>query len=177
MKTLLLDKIYQPIAFLPLRRMVKLIFNNKVDVISTWDDEPFLKGRYPAVIRLKRYIRKRPRIPRFNRRGVFRRDLFQCMYTGEILPPSQLTVDHVFPKCKGGKSTWENCVTSSLDANAKKGDRTPEEAGMRLIRRPTAPAHFLTLEYVLYRNPHSDWASFFPQVEHNKDLYRDVGDI
>jgi 5-methylcytosine-specific restriction endonuclease McrA len=170
MKTLLLDKIYQPITFLSFRRMVKLVFTGKVDVISEWDASLTRDKKYPAVLRLKRYIRKRPRVPRFNRRNVFRRDMYRCQYTGEILPPAQLTVDHVLPRAQGGKSSWENCVTCSLKANAEKDDRTPEQAGMKLLNKPTAPAHLLTLEFILYKDPHPDWAVYFPQV---RDIKRD----
>ena len=88
-----------------------------------------------------------------------------CQYTGQRYPPSKLTVDHVVPKSQGGKSTWENCVTSSLHANAHKGDRTPAQAGMQLLSKPTAPTQALATEYVLTLPTHPDWHTYFPDAE------------
>jgi hypothetical protein len=145
--------------------MARLVMTGKVDVISQWVGDSFIKGMdYPAIIVLKRYVRKKPLLPRFNFRGVFRRDLFSCQYTGEILPPSQLTVDHVIPKSRGGKSTWENCVTASLAINTAKANRTPEEAGLTLLRKPTAPPDSLALEYAIIQEIHPDWKTYFPEV-------------
>lgn len=138
----------------------------KADVISQWDGVSFHKSlNYPAIIVLKRYVRKKPLLPRFNFRGVFRRDHFTCQFTGKILPPSQLTVDHVIPKSRGGKSTWENCVTASLEVNAAKGNRTPEEAGLKLLRTPQAPSDSLALEYAIMNDVHPEWEGYFPGVE------------
>lgn len=169
MKTLILDKAYQPISFVGFRGMANLLASEKVEVISTWPKTPPLHPfwgdmKHPATMRLKEYIRKRPRVPRFNRRAVFRRDHYTCCYTGKTLPPSQLTLDHVIPKDQGGKSTWENCVTASLEANSKKANRTPDQAGMKLLKKPTAPAHFLSLEYSTLRDIHDDWFQFFPEL-------------
>jgi 5-methylcytosine-specific restriction endonuclease McrA len=167
-KTLLLDKLYKPIAFLSLKKMTRLVMTNKAEVIVEWPNVPFYKGmNYPAIIRLdgpKAYIRKKPVIPRFNFKGIFRRDRFYCQYTGVVLHPSQLTVDHIIPKARGGKSTWENCVTASLTVNANKGNRTPEEAGLKLLAKPIAPKDPLALEYSVIPNPHPDWADYFPGV-------------
>lgn len=172
MRTLLLDKHYKPISFVSYRRMARLVMTGKADVISQWEGDPFIDGvDFPAIIVLKRYIRKKPLLPRFNFRGVFRRDYFTCQYTGEILPPSQLTVDHVIPKSRGGKSTWENCVTASLSVNAAKADRTPEEAGLTLLNKPTAPPDSLALEYAVMQEVHPDWETYFQGVvrrERNK---------
>ncbi len=173
MKTLVLDKVYRPIAFINCRRMARLVMTGKADVISEWKGVRIYHNMdYPAIIILKTYIRKRPVIPRFNFRGVFRRDLYRCCYTGMILPPAQLTVDHIIPKARGGKSTWENCVTASLSVNAAKGNRTPEEAGLKLLRQPTAPIDSLALEYAVTPNPHPDWAMYFPDVRNESAVIR-----
>jgi 5-methylcytosine-specific restriction endonuclease McrA len=101
-KTLLLDKVYRPIAFLGFQKMVRLVMTEKADVIAEWTGVPMYKNMdYPAIIILKSYVRKKPIVPRFNFRGVFRRDCFKCCYTGMILPPSKLTVDHIIPKSRG----------------------------------------------------------------------------
>jgi hypothetical protein len=131
-KTLLLDKIYQPIAFLNFRRMAKLVMTNRVEVIDIWQNL-FLYGNieYPSIVKLNNYIRKKPIIPRFCFKGVLKRDKYCCQYTGIQLSSSKLTIDHVIPKSQGGKSSWNNCVTATLEINLKKGNRTPEEAGLK----------------------------------------------
>ena len=169
MKTLVLDKQYLPIAFINFKRMVRLVMTGKVDVVSTWKDRPIYEGLdYPATIILKSYIRKKLLKPRFNFKGVFRRDLYICQYTGQMLPPNQLTVDHVIPKSKGGKSTWENCVTASLEVNAAKGNRTPEEANLKLLSKPAVPQDALGLEYAILQEVHPDWEIYFTDIRrHN----------
>lgn len=163
MKTLLLDKVYRPIAFISERRVARLVWTEKASVLSEWSGVPFYGDMYhPSIIILSKYVRKKPLMPRFNFKGVFRRDFYTCQYTGKILPPSQLTVDHVIPRAKGGKSTWENCVTASLEVNAAKGNRTPEEAGLKLLRPAQAPPDSLALEYVTMQTVHPDWEAYFP---------------
>lgn len=168
MKTLLLDKLYKPIAFLPLKKMSRLVMTHKAEIIAEWPGMFLYKGiNYPAIIRLdgpEAYIRKRPLVPRFNFNGIFRRDRYRCCYTGVALPKSQLTVDHILPKSRGGKSSWENCVTASLTVNANKGNRTPEEAGLKLLTKPIAPKDPLALIYANIPNPHPDWQSYFPGI-------------
>lgn len=171
MKTLLLDKQFQPVSFIGLRKTILYLVKEKVDIISVWEDSPmfFKQQKYPSVLRLKSYIRKRPRVARFNRRGIFRRDGFRCQYSGKVLPPSQLTIDHVLPKARGGKSTWENCVTASLKINSVKGDKTLEEAGLQLLRTPRPPAQPITIEYRLSKPSHPDWSFYF--VDASKEDY------
>lgn len=165
MRTLLLDKNYQPIDFITLRTVARLVIKDKAEIISSWHDEPFIKGiKYPSVLKLKDYVRRRIITAKFNRRAIFRRDRFQCQYSGVILPISKLTVDHVIPRCRGGKSTWENCVTASLDINIKKGSKTPEEAGLKLIRKPFAPTNPLHMEYAILNQIHPDWEVYFPDI-------------
>jgi len=77
--------------------------------------------------------------PKFSRRNIFMRDKNQCMYCGKHFEPQKLNIDHVIPKSKGGQSIWTNIVLSCIKCNDKKRDRTPEEAGMRLVRRPQIP--------------------------------------
>lgn len=89
----------------------------------------------PSVIRLL-YYAKLPRSTRaVNRREILRRDRNTCMYCGNSVGNS-FTLDHVRPKSRGGESTWQNLVAACKDCNNRKGDRTPEEAGMPLIRKP-----------------------------------------
>jgi 5-methylcytosine-specific restriction endonuclease McrA len=102
----------------------------------------------PLVIRLVTYVR----IPRLmplivTRRGIFNRDRFTCQYCGRSLPPADLTLDHVLPRCRGGKTTWENIVAACKPCNHRKNDRTPAEAHMRLLRSPFRPRYLAIAIY------------------------------
>lgn len=164
--TLQLDKLYKPIFFLPFRRLIKLVYKEKVDILSYWEDEQIYSNlKLPAIVRLKDYARYKKISPRFNFRAVYKRDKYRCCYTGIILSPSQLTIDHVIPKSRGGKSNWENCVTCSKDINLKKADKTPDEAGLKLLWKPTVPSDSLSLDFSLMENIHVDWINFFPNIE------------
>jgi hypothetical protein len=183
-KTLLLNASYETLSFIPLRKLIKLVVKDKVEILSTWNDEVLVWGfgkmKYPAIVRMKYYVRRMPMKTRFNRRGIFRRDMFMCQYCGVVLSPSKLTLDHVHPVSAGGKSTWENCVTCCLPCNARKGNRTPEQARMALLSRPSAPRKTLDNEYILTRPKHEDWKMYFPLVEHVEQrdhaIYEDSND-
>lgn len=82
---------------------------------------------------------KRNGRPKFSRRNIFRRDDNSCMYCGKRLAPHALNVDHVVPRAAGGRTEWTNVVLSCITCNQRKRDRTPEQAGMRLVRRPFVP--------------------------------------
>lgn len=87
-------------------------------------------------------------VPLLTNRTLFQRDRNLCMYCGELFPASLLTRDHVLPVSRGGRSVWENCVTACRGCNQRKDDRTPEEAGMKLLAVPFTPnlAEYLILQ-------------------------------
>lgn len=89
--------------------------------------------RVPAVAMLRRFDAPRKRGARFSRVGVCVRDEFTCQYCGDRLPMRKLEMEHVLPKSRGGKTSWNNVVMACTDCNSYKADRTPEEAGMGLI--------------------------------------------
>lgn len=95
--------------------------------------------RVPRVILLSVFERVPLRVPRFGLRGLWLRDRGLCQYTGRRLAPGEGDIDHVVPRSRGGPTSWENCVLSDRRVNRRKGARTPEEAGLRLLRRPFAP--------------------------------------
>lgn len=76
---------------------------------------------------------------KFTRHNVFERDGYFCQYCGEKYDTAYLNLDHVIPKERGGKTTWENVVCSCIRCNSKKGNRTPQEAGMKLLKKPKKP--------------------------------------
>jgi 5-methylcytosine-specific restriction endonuclease McrA len=93
----------------------------------------------PRVIVLTAYDRIPKRHVRYSRVNVFARDKYTCQYCGARPPRSQLNLDHVIPRSLGGRTTWENVVCSCVDCNRRKGGRTPQQARIRLQRKPTRP--------------------------------------
>lgn len=110
----------------------------QTDIIRT----PTRKVAAPQVIKLNRYQGFPPRKVRLSRRNIYLRDQMRCQYCGRKPPHDELTIDHVAPRSRGGKTTWANVALACVRCNTRKGDRLPEEAGMRLARAPSRP-HWL----------------------------------
>lgn len=165
-KTLLLNQGYSPTFFLSWKDVVKLVVRDKVDVLSNWDF--FItygsgKWNHPSIIRLNHYTPYHIKRRRYNRSGVFKRDKNECQYCGSQEKIHILTIDHVMPKAQGGKNCWENCVTCCFSCNNRKANRTPRQAGMKLIRKPTVPRLTVWYEYQLIQNKHDDWQDYIFQ--------------
>ncbi len=96
---------------------------------------------WPSVIRLNDYIKLPFQKIILTRRNILKRDGHKCAYCGRGDLP--LTIDHVIPKSKGGDESWENLVAACLPCNNKKGDRTPEEANMKIRIKPYTPNHIM----------------------------------
>jgi hypothetical protein len=163
-KSLLLNGDYNVLSFVSERKAIKLFVKNKVDIVSTWQDEHlvFLSGErmnFPAVLRLKYFVNKKFSQLAFSRRAVFKRDHFQCQYCQIHLKPGHATVDHIIPRVMGGVSSFTNCVASCFRCNTKKGARTAEQSGMFPKNKPVAPNGFV---YYLSDNDrwHEDWNIF-----------------
>ena len=164
-KTLVLDKNYQPICFISYRNLVKKLCNEKVDIESYWPNMFLHKSaQYPSVVRLRTYVRKAPQVPPYNRRNVFRRDRYICQYFGDKLAKNEATIDHVIPLDLGGKTNWENCVTTSKEANFYKGNRTLEQVGYKLINKPKPPAQLVNLEYLSIHPRFQGWEIYFAAI-------------
>ena len=138
---LVLNATYEPINVCTVRRAVVLLLKEKAEVIEhgEWDLRSASRSvQRPVVIRLVTYVR----IPRdthrrkITRRAVFARDGWTCQYCGAR---TNLTVDHVIPKSKGGSSSWENIVASCAPCNRRKGDSLPRQVGMQPVRQPRMP--------------------------------------
>jgi 5-methylcytosine-specific restriction endonuclease McrA len=95
--------------------------------------------RAPEVLTLVRHDKPRQNAVTFSRRNVFKRDHATCQYCGSNPGTEALTIDHIIPRSQGGQTTWENCALACVGCNARKANRTPEQAGMRLRRVPTRP--------------------------------------
>ena len=115
----------------------------------------------PSVIRLRHYRNVPHKRPIPSRKNIFTRDGFRCLYCGAKAPRVTLELEHIFPKSRGGKNEWSNLVASCHACNQKKGDRTPEEAGMTLIHRPL-PATINTGRFILKQlgAEVNEWAKF-----------------
>lgn len=142
MRTLVLTPWMTPHKIISWERATVLFLLGKVDVVEAYDEE--IRSRTvslpaPSVVRLKRTHPRQRRGVRFSRANVFARDGYRCQYCGIRMPVRELNYDHVIPRVQGGKTTWENIVSSCYPCNDRKGGRTPEEAGMTLLTRPIVP--------------------------------------
>jgi len=165
-QTLLLNATYEPLKVVHWQKAVTLLCQGKVEVISVYDREVrsvSLSFKLPSVIRLLRYISIKRRfdyVP-FSRANIYSRDDFTCQYCGEAFPPGELTFDHVVPVAQGGRKDWENIVTCCIGCNRRKGGRTPEEAGMRLVRLPRRPAKAPAIRITIgLRNAPESWRDY-----------------
>lgn len=150
MSCLALNASYEPLMIVPARRAIRLVLEDKAEVLEEDAQRAFRSVRarhpFPVVIRLARYVH----VPRRFRRQVtntflFARDDYACQYCGrrkrELRDRECLTRDHVIPISRGGRNTWENVVTACSTCNHRKGNRLPREAGLRLAVRPAEPNH------------------------------------
>lgn len=145
---LVLNQGYEPISVCSPRKAIILSLLMKAEIIEV------RKGMfihsvsrafpYPSVIRLFSFVRRPTNFIELSRKNIMRRDNYQCQYCGRT--KSDLTIDHVIPRSRGGADTWENLVTACNSCNSKKGNRTPEEAGMKLISKPKKPNHIFLLK-------------------------------
>ena len=112
---------------------------------------------HPSIIRLRKYAPWHVKKCRYNRNGVFKRDKYTCQYCGKHCTLSEITIDHVLPRDLGGITSWENCVACCFYCNNIKGNRTPKQAGMKLLHKPFALTKNIWIEYNLLKNKHDDW--------------------
>jgi 5-methylcytosine-specific restriction endonuclease McrA len=165
---LVLNRNYTAVRVVSARRAFSLLYRNCAEVIDAHDEEwdvldfeawvdrsktrkssPGLQDQFvwtprfpiliPRVIRLVEYDKVPRREVKFSRRNILARDENRCQYCNKKLPTSQLSLDHVTPKSRGGKSTWTNVVTACTPCNTRKGGRMPWEASMKLRRVPAVP--------------------------------------
>jgi 5-methylcytosine-specific restriction endonuclease McrA len=118
----------------------------------------------PRVIRLLGYDQVPKYAMRFNRRNLFARDGHQCQYCARVFPSSQLSLDHVLPRSRGGGTSWENVVCCCLRCNTRKGGRTPAEARMKLIRQPRRPHHNPLLTSKMRSPKYQVWRAFMSRT-------------
>lgn len=156
---------YFPLSIWPWQEAVKAIFRDSVTVISEYDRSvrsPSWEMKLPSVLALKEYI-PMARKPAFTRFNVFLRDSWTCQYCTHKFKTHELTFDHVIPRSKGGRTTWENIVASCQSCNTKKGNKMPAEVGMHPMREPRQPSIFELQEHGRAFPPnflHESWNDF-----------------
>ena len=162
---LVLNQNYEPLNICRVRRAVVLLYYGKAEMLE--NGTGFIHSAsqsfpVPSVIRLA-FLIKRPRPQRkLTRLEIFHRDQFTCQYCGK--PTHQLTLDHVIPLYRGGEHVWGNVVSACIPCNRRKAGKTPQEAGMRLIRQPTIPRgdrYFYIPQH--YLQGQSQWQKYLPQ--------------
>jgi len=151
---LVLNADYAPISYLPLsmwhwQEAIKAVFSGKVTVVDVYPDVTIraanLEIPLPAVIALNDYVPTFKQTPAFTKRNVFLRDEYRCQYCLQQFHTRDLSLDHVVPRCKGGRLHWENAVTSCCKCNGRKGSlhvADLRQVGMKLARDPYVPTQY-----------------------------------
>jgi len=187
--TLVLNRNWQPVGVATVARSLVKVWNETARIVDPadyqlydWADwaalhpeegDPFiqtrrLRLRVPEVITLTKYDRLPQNAVTFSRRNVFKRDRFTCQYCGRQPGSEELTIDHVIPRAQSGTSTWDNCVLACLDCNARKADRTPQQARMPLRHTPRRP--LWKPLYASHRVRIDSWSKFVSEAYWNVRL-------
>jgi 5-methylcytosine-specific restriction endonuclease McrA len=119
--------------------------------------------RVPQVVVLSRFARVPKRRPKFSARAIWARDGGTCQYTGQALRNGEGNIDHVLPRSRGGKTSWENCVLANKEVNSRKGDRLPEEVGLRLLKEPKAPRELPSTQFIRNTEKIAAWEHFLAE--------------
>lgn len=163
LKALVLNLDYSPIAVCSVQRAFLLIYLRKADIVKANDSYSFhtVSDTFsmPSVIKLSRYVNVPYKGMVLTRENVFKRDGFKCQYCGTT---KELTLDHLIPKAKGGKSSWSNLVTACKRCNSRKGNYSPEEAGLQLTFRPYRPSYIMYLKF-MSGNSLEEWGPYLIQ--------------
>lgn len=161
-RVLVLNQDYSPLTVCTVQRAFLLVFLKKAEMLHSATTHMLrtVKKSYPmpSVIRICSYIRVPYKSVVLTRNNVFKRDNFNCQYCGS---GKDLTLDHLIPVSKGGKSTWTNLVTACRSCNARKGNYTPEDVGLVLARRPYKPSFLMFLNDFSEMKYH-EWKQFLP---------------
>ena len=138
-RVLVLNSTYEPINVCTTRRAIVLILKG-IARTEEKHENAYRSARaalpLPSVIRLTEYVHIPFERKSLSRKNILLRDHNTCQYCGKVFNPSELTLDHVLPKSRGGSSNWDNLVACCKRCNNRKGSHLPEEAGMKLIKRP-----------------------------------------
>jgi 5-methylcytosine-specific restriction endonuclease McrA len=187
---LVLNKVYQAVQIITVRKAFALLYKGQVKAVledyttydfQNWKDIPIhpedewvatpsFRIRVPRVILLQQFDKLPKHDVKFCRKNIFLRDNNRCQYCGQKFATEELNLDHIVPVSRGGKTTWENVVCSCLLCNVRKGNRMPEEAGLRLISRPGKPSWHPLLKLVLSEKFHESWKNFVDVAYWNVEI-------
>ncbi len=163
-QTLVLDQGMRPVGVVPWTEAVTLWFTGKAEVLEEYDGfvrSALLVIKIPAVVRLVQAFRRRKHSVKFSRVNVLARDGYACQYCGTKKRMGELTYDHVVPRAQGGRTEWTNIVSACVSCNSRKANRTPEQAGMVLRKKPVQPSQAPAVVLELSRtNVPDEWRSF-----------------
>ena len=160
-QVLVLNASYEPLNITTWRRAMVMMLKGKAESLEHDSSREVRRGTHlPTVIRLRQYVRVPFRQLPLTRRNLFHRDNHSCQYCGTREQP--LSIDHVVPRSRGGADTWDNVTTACLTCNVRKGNRTPKEAGMPLMRPPHRPLSSLSFEATrqIHSGQHKEWAKY-----------------
>jgi len=148
---LVLNQSYEPLTICTIKKAVLLIFLGKAEIVHKDEKKSIRTVRmnfpWPSVIRISKFIKVPYKKVILSRKNILRRDNYKCAYCGRS--DLMLTVDHIIPKAKGGNDSWENLITACTRCNNIKGDRTPDEANMKLLTRPYKPSHVIFIKNIV----------------------------
>ncbi|MGB8646252.1 MAG: HNH endonuclease [Anaerolineae bacterium] len=154
---------YEPLNIVSVKRAVVLLLKEKAELVEA--AQAMVRAErmmlsWPLVIRLVTFVPLPRRLPLpLSRRTVLARDMYTCQYCGGQPGRAELTIDHILPRSRGGQTTWENVATACGACNRRKGNRTPEEANMRLLSAPARPR--LIAVVLLGESPaHEVWSKY-----------------
>jgi 5-methylcytosine-specific restriction endonuclease McrA len=167
-EVLILNNDYQPLNVVNVRRAVVLVFLGKAEVLHTNTHTiQTVGGGYtaPSVVKLRYHVKRPYPELHLSRRSILGRDDYTCQYCGKV--SRDLTVDHVKPKRTGGESTWENLVACCRKCNTRKGDKTLQQCGMKLIRKPRRPKFipYISLGKYVVDGKNEAWREYLPFVQ------------
>lgn len=166
-RVLLLDKAYRPMRAVNWRRAMLLDLAGRVEVLQYYDRvvrTTSAQFPMPAVIRVTHWLERTPASVALTRRNVLLRDGHRCVYCGHAGVGKELTIDHVMPRSRGGRTAWENVVAACAPCNRRKGDRTPDEADMRLGTTPHRPSALQLGRrgMIVIGDPPAEWREWLP---------------
>lgn len=145
---LVLNQNFEPLSVCSVKRAVIMVYLNRAEIIEALDGYKIrsvsLSMSVPSVVRLGIYVRVPIKRIMLTRKNIIKRDGYRCQYCGNKV--TQMTVDHVIPKNLGGQDIWENLVAACPKCNNKKGQRTPDQAGLALLRKPRRPNHITFIQ-------------------------------
>ncbi len=198
-KVLVLNKLYMAIRVISAKRAFTMLVRGLAEVIQvddgrysnydflSWTELSELRAQFeadkhdwvrtvriaiavPRVIRVLGYDRLPAQSVKLNRRNLFARDRNQCQYCGYHFPTNELSIDHVLPRSLSGGDSWENLVCSCIKCNARKGGRTPEQARMKLIRRPIMPKRNPLIALRMGQDRYASWKAFLDHAYWSVEL-------